>query len=222
MSVSFGDFTLIDSRGKQRKCDIEKRAHIVANCLCEIFEVTQLNGMRIALLCRNDVSYVVALWAIWLADGVAVPLSSAYPAEELKYFIEDSQSQLLLHTSDDPLIQSLVDAQNVPSLKLDRKDYDTHDSAGTVNMLYKQIHGPRRAIIEKKMKHDLYRSSNALIIYTSGTTGKPKVRTQLILRKQMLACMCDSNIFQSVVLSCIYMYILLIFLCSIFCMCVCL
>ena len=174
LSVSFGAFTLTDALGSHASRALETRAVIVANCLCEIFDVSQLNGMRVALLCRNDVSYVVALWAIWLADGVAVPLNAAYSADALTYFIEDSQSKLLLHTAD-PQIDALAQAQNIPTLKLEGKDYNTNIMRSTTKILYDKLYDERSFNIDTKLKHNLYESASAVIIYTSGTTGKPKV-----------------------------------------------
>lgn len=179
-----------DKYGTHVVSDISKRATIVSDCMCDILKTKTLNGVKIALLCSNDISYVVALWAIWLANGVAVPLSPAYPAAELEYFIRDSGSQLLLYTGNDPHIEALALQQEVTSLKLAEKDYNTKENRTPANISFHRIQreaeegavntSAAAAAVKQKLRQEFFRSAPALIIYTSGTTGKPKVSAVLI------------------------------------------
>ena len=49
---------------------------------------------RVCFLCPNDVSYVVTQWATWMAGGIAVPLCTTHPPNELKYFVEDADCKV--------------------------------------------------------------------------------------------------------------------------------
>ena len=49
---------------------------------------------RVGFLCPNDVSYVKAQWAVWMAGGIAVPLCTTHPPNELRYFIEDADCEV--------------------------------------------------------------------------------------------------------------------------------
>jgi acyl-coenzyme A synthetase/AMP-(fatty) acid ligase len=53
---------------------------------------------RITYLCPNDVTSIISQWATWISGNTAVPLSVSHPPELLKYFIKDSQSNLIITT----------------------------------------------------------------------------------------------------------------------------
>ncbi|KAJ1984446.1 hypothetical protein H4R34_000651 [Dimargaris verticillata] len=118
-----------------------------------------LNEARVAFLCPNGYEYVVAQWAIWAAGGIAVPLSTLHPVQELQYFLEDAQATVLLFHPDHAATVEALPANLQARLQL----MDVQQSialASTTAAVPRDLHlsGHRRA----------------LIIYTSGTTGKPK------------------------------------------------
>ena len=45
---------------------------------------------RVAMLCPRDASYVVSMWGVWAAGGIAVPVAEGYPAEEVSYVLKDA------------------------------------------------------------------------------------------------------------------------------------
>jgi len=51
---------------------------------------------HIALTCPNGVSYVIGQWAIWMSGNVVVPLSGQHTDDALKFFIEDTDSALVI------------------------------------------------------------------------------------------------------------------------------
>lgn len=53
---------------------------------------------RIAFLCPNDASYILAQWACWITGNIAVPLSPLHPAAMLEYFVRDSEANLIVTT----------------------------------------------------------------------------------------------------------------------------
>ena len=83
-------------------------------------------GARVCILCPNDMSYVVSQWAVWMAGGVAVPLSPSHPSSELEYFISDSGSSLVIVTEDmADKLQERSKKHSVPLLVLTKEDYLT-------------------------------------------------------------------------------------------------
>lgn len=80
-------------------------------------------GQRVAFLCPNDASYVMALWACWISGQIAVPLSPLHPESSLKYFVEDSGAGLLMATPSTatrlaPLAAGPDSAASAPTLLL--------------------------------------------------------------------------------------------------------
>ena len=55
-----------------------------------------LNNSNIAVLTRNDSSYIATKLSIWLCGSAVVPLSPKYPLQELEYFVNQSQSKVLV------------------------------------------------------------------------------------------------------------------------------
>ncbi|XP_050302043.1 malonate--CoA ligase ACSF3, mitochondrial-like [Anthonomus grandis grandis] len=127
--------------------------------------VIQLNGKtgeRVLFLCPNDASYVVTIWAIWLAGQIAVPLSPLHPESLLEYYVEDTKSQLLLSSLQfENQMGELSKKLNKSLMVLDN------------NLL--KLDSSKRVIDDSSQDSLLpYVKSEAMILYTSGTTGKPK------------------------------------------------
>ena len=51
---------------------------------------------KINLVCPNDISYIVGQWAIWMSGNIVVPLSGQHTDNALEYFINDSESSLVI------------------------------------------------------------------------------------------------------------------------------
>ncbi|XP_034236314.1 malonate--CoA ligase ACSF3, mitochondrial-like [Thrips palmi] len=122
---------------------------------------------RVAFLCPNDATYVIALWACWISGQIAVPLSPLHPESSLRYFVEDSEAGLLL-----------APASTAPRLA------PLAPSGGQGRTLLVLEDSVRRAAVADKItsldaseKASGQRSGDqgsAMIIYTSGTTNLPK------------------------------------------------
>jgi amino acid adenylation domain-containing protein len=104
-------------------------------------------GDRVGICLQRAPSLITGVLAIMKAGGAYVPLDPEYPAERLRYLVEDSGAALVLTTSE--LAGSL--ALSADSLCIDVP----HGAVqATLPMLSEQLH--------------------AYVIYTSGSTGQPK------------------------------------------------
>lgn len=128
-------------------------------------------GDRVAIVMRNRPEYLEALFAIWHAGFVAVPVNARLHRDEIAYILEHSGSVVVVTDTEH--------AEDVGSL------------VGTVAML-------RAAVIAPSDQWDTLTSSTpspivdrqpndpAWLFYTSGTTGRPKGAT-LTNRNLMMA-----------------------------------
>ncbi|MFK0310308.1 amino acid adenylation domain-containing protein [Pseudomonas sp. NPDC090233] len=108
--------------------------------------------LRVAICVERGVSMLVALLGVLKAGGAYVPLDPGYPAERLRFMLEDSApTVLLVHGA----TLGLFDAASPPILDLDRDDWQACSAENpTVPGL-----GPAQL---------------AYVMYTSGSTGTPK------------------------------------------------
>ncbi|CAF1048996.1 unnamed protein product [Rotaria sordida] len=119
------------------------------------------NSIQIGVLCPNDASFVIALWASWMIGATVIPLSLQHPPTLIDYFLNDAQCRAVIvgdnHSYD--LIKTTLENNsqiNIPIININKNDLSstiTHDD----NLLSPTIN-----------------QKNALILYTSGTSGKPK------------------------------------------------
>ncbi|MCX7002548.1 MAG: acyl-CoA synthetase [bacterium] len=107
---------------------------------------------RVAFLVPPSFTYVAVLWGIWRAGGIAVPLCTQHPAQELSHVIEDSGADIVVaHPEYEALVRPVAEARG-------RRFVLTTEITSRAPEQLPAVVGAR----------------GALIIYTSGTTGKPK------------------------------------------------
>lgn len=119
----------------------------------------------VLFLFPSGYSYVVALWAIWLSGGIAVPVHVSQSEEELRYLLSDTGASLFLCAPGAvTALQKIIPA----SCRL----FSPETLPAT---------GPAPVLPEVLPQKD------CLMIYTSGTTGRPKgvVMTHLQLEAQV-------------------------------------
>jgi amino acid adenylation domain-containing protein len=110
---------------------------------------------------ERSVEMVVAKLAVWKAGGAYAPLDPSYPAERLKFMLEDAQINVLLtqrSLRDDPKFQISNLKLLCVDVFLESRTKDENDHVSRVT------HDPSTP-----------NSKNlAYVIYTSGSTGQPK------------------------------------------------
>jgi malonyl-CoA/methylmalonyl-CoA synthetase len=120
---------------------------------------------RVAFLCNNDISYIISQWATWISGQIAVPLCKSHPAELLEFYINDSQSNLIVTTPEyEERLKPIAEKLKKP-LKVIEQSSLLDQEAVSID---------EDTIIDNIPKGSFYKKSPAMIVYTSGTTSKPK------------------------------------------------
>jgi long-chain acyl-CoA synthetase len=112
-------------------------------------------GDRVAIVMRNRPEYLEAMFAIWHAGLVAVPVNARLHRDEIAYILEDSATSIVVtdaeHADD---VESLQTAVVAPSERWERL----------------MASSPAPLV-------DRGQDDPAWLFYTSGTTGRPKGAT---------------------------------------------
>lgn len=116
-------------------------------------------GDRVVIYASNSPQYIAALWGIWWAGLVAVPVNAKLHVKELRYILESSGARTILvdEGHEDPTRELLQQPSDLPAMdiiKLERVDETA----------------PADAFQPVEVESD----TPAWLFYTSGTTGRPK------------------------------------------------
>ncbi|MCJ1403655.1 hypothetical protein MMC11_006878 [Xylographa trunciseda] len=120
---------------------------------------TGTDGQRIAFLVENGYDYVVTLLSILGSNSIAVPLSSGFPANELRYILDNSEALMLLSSD-----KFRAKADEVVKEGLEKKPI--------VGYIEKKL---GRSSAECKTHLESSKDNQCgMMLYTSGTTSRPK------------------------------------------------
>ncbi|CAO2657120.1 Nn.00g032460.m01.CDS01 [Neocucurbitaria sp. VM-36] len=115
-------------------------------------------GQRISFLVENGYDYVVTLLSILAAHAIAVPLSPAFPAHELRYIIDQSESLMLLSSEK---FQSQADDVLKEGMETKPINYKQEKIMMGKTDDYVTLEEPTS-------------DKGGMMLYTSGTTNRPK------------------------------------------------
>nr|WP_239520505.1 AMP-binding protein [Blastococcus saxobsidens] len=116
-------------------------------------------GDRVALLSGNGVPYTVAVWAVWTAGGVVVPLNNRLHPDEMSRLVLDARPRVLLAGSGREDAAAHIGREAAVEV--------AHEDPATGRYL---ASGAAAPVPTGALTAD----SPAQIMYTSGTTGRPK------------------------------------------------
>lgn len=124
-----------------------------------------LDEARVAYLVPPGAEYIQTQWGIWRAGGIAVPLSLSATEKELEYALTDSQTSVVIATTElANKIRPLCLQHQIRFLVLDDLSSEAASGLPAVSA-----------------------DRGAMILYTSGTTSKPKgvVTTHACIQAQI-------------------------------------
>jgi acyl-CoA synthetase (AMP-forming)/AMP-acid ligase II len=128
-------------------------------------------GERIAIAMTNGPGYLEALFGIWHAGLVAVPINAKLHREEFRYILHHSGARLCLASADL--------AETVAPLAEDLPDLARVVVAGETEWR-RWLAGEGVDLVERRPEDP------AWLFYTSGTTGRPKGAT--LTNRNLIAC----------------------------------
>ncbi|MFC6020166.1 AMP-binding protein, partial [Plantactinospora solaniradicis] len=134
--------------------ELDERANRLARYLAGVGVGAE---SRVGLCLPRGVDMVVGLLAVWKAGGAFVPLDPAYPSDRLDYMVADSDTIVLVGTTD------TLSGLSTAGVRQVRLDEVTDQVAGEVDALSVAVSG--RYVAPDGL---------AYVIYTSGSTGRPK------------------------------------------------
>lgn len=108
---------------------------------------------RVGVLMDRSADWIVALLAILKAGGVYVPLDGSYPAQRLRFMLEDAGVALLLTEGAQP---EIVEGDAAKVVSLDREPDLFANESG------------------ENLENIAEADNLAYVMYTSGSTGQPK------------------------------------------------
>ena len=159
---SYGDrpALTIGTRVHATYAELARRAAAIARALRDDHRLAL--GDRVAIAMTNEVAFYEALFAIWCAGLVAVPVNARLHAREFAYILDNSGARLCFVSAD--LAETIAPlAGEVPALAA----VVSTDSADYARMNAGDGAAPADAAPE----------APAWLFYTSGTTGRPKGAT---------------------------------------------
>jgi len=126
-------------------------------------------GDRVAIMAPTRYEWVVLDHAIWAAGGCTVAIYDSSAAEQAKWILQDSATQLLVVDGDKHRrVIDQIDRAALPELT----EILQIDQGAVAELTARGADLDDEAVHTRRAQ--VYASSPATLIYTSGTTGRPK------------------------------------------------
>ena len=135
---------------------IEQTAEILAAAGVE-------KGRTVSIVLGNGLDFMITFLAVTRSGAIAAPLNPAYTNEEFKFYMEDTESQLVIISPEADIARNAATELNIPIAiaNLDNNGELSISKSGSVLTERSSVIAPSEDDI-------------ALFLHTSGTTSRPK------------------------------------------------
>ncbi|MCK6153306.1 amino acid adenylation domain-containing protein, partial [Paenibacillus silvae] len=129
----------------------------------------------VGILAERSVDLLVAVLAVWKAGGAYVPLDPDYPADRVRFMLEDSGTKVLLtQKSLRERAEAWLGEEQLALAKVLYLDDEAAYSEQQTNAPMLGFDQGSSLVSGMDHFHEARPEDLAYVIYTSGTTGKPK------------------------------------------------
>ena len=132
------------------------RVAAIAGALCAKHRICK--GSRVAIFMSNSTEYLEAMYGIWFAGAVVVPINAKLHAKEAAWIIENAEAEIAFVSSD---VGKALQAFAPECLK---------------ELIYADLpeFSLLRQHVEMARPKEMHEDELLWLFYTSGTTGRPK------------------------------------------------
>ena len=120
-------------------------------------------GRTVSIVLPNGIEFMIVFLAVTRSGAIAAPLNSAYTKDEFKFYMEDTESQLVI-IQDDAKIA--IDAANELNIEIASVKLNSNEKL--------EIQKNGTNLTESKTVDEPSENDIALFLHTSGTTSRPK------------------------------------------------
>lgn len=138
-------------------------------------------GQFVALALPRSIELLLAQFATFKSGAAYVPVDPAYPADRIRYMIDDSQAKLLVTTSETLRTLNLSECSGVTHVLLPNEEDTINDNEFLIQsnnsapvILSRKNIELCLELHEQNTEESPNKDDPAYMIYTSGSTGKPK------------------------------------------------
>lgn len=134
------------------------------------------HGDKVAILCSNNYTYLISILAVWLANGVPIPMNKNLSASFIENCLTDSKTSLVIKSLDDfgyfkslktkSPIEELAGKLNIPLLKLNESDFYIQNIQCEKPISFQ--------FILDTLNFTKSNENDSLVMYTSGSCGSAK------------------------------------------------
>ena len=120
-------------------------------------------GRTVSIVLGNSLDFMITFLAVTRSGAIAAPLNPAYTNEEFKFYMEDTESQLVIISPDADVARTAATDLNIPIAiaNLDKNGELSISKSGSILT--------KRSSVVAPSEDDI-----ALFLHTSGTTSRPK------------------------------------------------
>ena len=136
--------------------EIERVAEILAGAGIK-------KGRAVSIVLGNNLEFMILFLAVTRAGAIAAPLNPAYTIDEFKFYMEDTDAQLVLISNQSDFAIEAANDLNIEIATITLTEAESIEIYKNGNIL------TTRKDVEPPNENDV-----ALFLHTSGTTNKPK------------------------------------------------